>query len=76
VALVDRIWEVAEAVWRDLPLATIARGFILANRVAAKVIANNGSDSFLQSPDFHSGIRADFQDTPFGVLKKICVVDL
>jgi hypothetical protein len=75
MAPVDRIWEVAEAVWRDLPLATIARGFILANRVSAKVIASNGSNSFLQSRDFHCGVRKDFQDTPFGVLKKTSVVE-
>jgi hypothetical protein len=76
MAPVDRIWEVAEAVLSNIPLATIACGFILANHVAAKVIASNGSNSFLlQSWDFHHGVRKDFQDTPFGVPKKTSVVE-
>ena len=36
----DKIWETCEQVWASLPSATIARGFVLAQRVARKVIDN------------------------------------
>ena len=52
----------------------IARGYILAYRVAAKVIKERGENTFLQSPDFHSGVRADFADSPNGVVKKTRVI--
>jgi hypothetical protein len=40
--------------------ASIARGFILAYRIAQKVIDNAGTNTFLETQDFHSGVRDDF----------------
>jgi len=35
----------------------VVRGFILAYRIAAKVIENKSVNTFLQQQDFHSGIH-------------------
>jgi hypothetical protein len=55
--------------------AEIARGFILAYRIAKKVIDCGGENTFLQKQEFHSRVREDFYDTPHGVSKKTRVVD-
>jgi hypothetical protein len=40
-----------------------------------KVIEAGGENTFLQKhQEFHSGVRADFYDTPQGVAKKTVVV--
>ena len=70
----EEIWRTAEEVWASLGSAEIARGFILAYRIAAKVIEAGGENTFLQKQAFHSGVRTDFYDTPQGVAKKIVVV--
>jgi hypothetical protein len=71
----EEIWSTAEAVWRNMDSACIARGFILAYRIAQKVIDNAGTNTFLQQQDFHSGVRADFIATEDGVKKKVRVVE-
>jgi hypothetical protein len=53
------IWISAQAVWRSMDSACIARGFILAYRIAQKVIDNASTNTFLQTQDFHSGVRAE-----------------
>jgi len=70
----EEIWNACEAVWRDLPSASIARGFILQSRIAAKVIEYKGANTFLQTQNFHSGVRRDFADTKDGVIKKVYVM--
>lgn len=70
-ALADEIWQAAEKVWKNLPSADIAKGFVLAYRIAEKVIKNGGENTFLQKTDFHSFGRRDFADGPNGVIKKI-----
>jgi hypothetical protein len=70
----EEIWRTAEEVWASLGSAEIARGFILAYRIAKKVIECGGENTFLQKQEFHSGVRADFYDTPQGVAKKTVVV--
>jgi hypothetical protein len=71
----DEIWRTAEQVWTGMGSAEIARGFILAYRIAKKVIECGGENAFLQKQEFHSGVRADFYDTNYGVAKKTRVVD-
>ena len=71
----EEIWEGALSVWRDMDSASVARGFILAYRIAEKVIDNKGENTFLQSQDFHSGVRSDFCSTDTGVKKKIRFVE-
>jgi hypothetical protein len=70
----EEIWKTAEACWSNLDSASIARGFILAYRIADKVIVNKGTNTFLQTQDFHSGVGEDFTDTRDGVRKTVHVI--
>lgn len=70
----QEIWDGALSVWREMGSPEIARGFILAYRIAAKVITNKGSNTFLQQHDFHSGVRQDFYPSATGVKKKTNVL--
>merc|ERR1712232_468248 len=74
VATSNKIWDAVQQVWRDLPSVAVARGFILANRIAKKIIDSKGSNTILQQKDFHSGVRQDFQNTSTGAVKRINVV--
>jgi hypothetical protein len=40
-----------------------------------KVIDNGGTNTFLPTQDFHSGVRDDFLATPDGVQKKVRVIE-
>ena len=71
----DEIWEAASTVWKEMDSASIARGFVLAYRIAKKVIQYGGDNTFLQKQDFHSNVRSDFYNTPSGIAKKTRVVE-
>jgi len=64
----DKIWEVAQQVWADLPNCKIARGYVHAYQIAEKVITHNGDNSFLaKEKGLLCGITADFHDTLWGI---------
>ena len=63
----DTIYEAAEEVWRDIPSAEIARGFVLAYRIACMMDATEGSSNFLSGNKFHSNVRHDFYSTNKGI---------
>jgi hypothetical protein len=67
--------EKASMVWLQMGPPEIARGFILAFRIAQKVINNKGDNAFPQSRDFHSSVRSDFYDMSTGVRKCANVVE-
>lgn len=75
VAPEDEIWKAAEATWNRLDSGVIARGMILAYRVAAKVIKHAGSNTFLGDGGLHCDVRNDFTPTPTGIKPKIIVLD-
>ena len=56
VAPKDEILKAAKKVWKNLPSAFIARGFILVLQIAKKVITSGGANTFLQEKEFHSGM--------------------
>ena len=72
----DKVWAAAQEVWDNLPSASIARGFILAFRIAEKVVKNKESNNFLQGKDgsLHSDVRRDFYDTAKGIVRNTVVV--
>jgi hypothetical protein len=70
----EEIWSTIESVWSNMDSASIARGFILAYRIAQKVIDNGGTNTFLPTQDFHAGVREDFLTTSDGVQKKVRVI--
>jgi hypothetical protein len=63
----DEIWKAAQEIWNDLEYYVIARGFVLAYRIAAKVIEGEGGNDFLNNPDFHCEVRKDFTNTATGI---------
>ena len=67
VAPCDEIWQAALSVYRELPSSDIARGFVLAMRVARKVVKNKGDNHFLKANDHHLDVRKDYHDTQTGV---------
>jgi hypothetical protein len=71
----EEIWKTAQTVWRELESASIARGYLLAYRIANKVIEYKGENTFLQKQDFHSAIRSDFYDTEEGCKKRTRVLE-
>jgi hypothetical protein len=54
-------------VWNDLESYVIARGFVLAYRIAAKVIEGESGNDFLNNADFHCEVRKDFANTATGI---------
>jgi hypothetical protein len=67
----DEIWNTAELVWKNLPSCKIASAYVQAHRIVKKLIQSNGSNEFLGvSGSIHVGIRADFQETDYGLVRK------
>ena len=58
-----------------MDLASIARGFILAYRIAQKLIENYVTNIFVQTQDFNSGVCDDFVETHDGVQKKVRLIE-
>ena len=72
----DDIWTTAVNVWKDLPLGKIANSFVLARRIAQKIIFSKGQNEFLANKDgtIASGIRRDFIQTENGNARKDGIV--
>ena len=68
----DEIWTLAVNVWRDLPLSKIANSFVLARRIAQKIILAKGKYDFLANKDesIASGVRKDFVQNEHGNSRK------
>jgi hypothetical protein len=71
----EEIWHTAEQVWASMGSAEITCRFILVHRIAKNVVECGGKNTFLQKQEFHSGVRADFYNTDYGVAKMTRVVD-
>jgi hypothetical protein len=68
----DEIWDAAMTVWDSLPCSKIANLFVLAKRIAERIISTKGGNDFLSGVDgtIHSGIRADFAETEDGNVRR------
>ena len=67
----EEIWLAAKEVWDKFPNCKIARSYVLAHRIAKKVIEHEGDNTFLGSEKgLHCGVREDFDDTIDGVRRK------
>jgi hypothetical protein len=71
MAPADEIWQTAAHVWKGLEPSTIARGFIHGHRILKKVVEHKGNVDFLQTEQFHTGITADYYNTPTGIRKRV-----
>ena len=66
VAKPDVIWQHARAEFLKCSSVDIAKAFVLAHRLMAKVIAADGYNHFLDEGGVHSGVREDFTVTVDG----------
>jgi len=66
------IWKHARAEYLRCDSVDIAKAFVLAYRLMAKVIAANGGNHFLHEGGVHSGVRDDFKATVdgYGITRK------
>ena len=69
VAKPDVIWQHARAEFLKCSSVDIAKAFVLAHRLMAKVIAADGYNHFLDEGGVHSGVREDFTVTVDGPYK-------
>ena len=68
----DEIWNAAVKVWEELPSSKVANAFVLAGRVADKIIASGGSNEFLSGVkgSIKAGVRVDFADLDDGNMRR------
>jgi hypothetical protein len=67
VAPADEIWKACLNEFKAIDSATIAKAFVMAYRIAGKVIEHKGGNEFLRTDETHLGCRRDFIDTEFGI---------
>ena len=67
VAGYDRIWQVAQNVWRGITSAMVSRAFVLAYRIMRKIIEEDGNNAWLCHGTPHCFVRRDFIDTYDGI---------
>ena len=63
----DRIWKVAQHVWKSCSSSMVSRAFIHAYRIMEKIIENDGHNHWLVDGTPHCNIRRDFIDTKHGI---------
>jgi hypothetical protein len=68
-ASVERIWKVAKEIWYSISSSMVARAFLLAYRIMAKIIETNGDTEWLSHGAPHCHVRRDYVDTDRGVMK-------
>ncbi len=60
----DEIWKAAQEVWNGLESKyVIARGFVLAHSIAAKVIEGEGGNDFLNNANCWTNMRTQVRRT-------------
>ncbi len=68
VAGYDRIWDVAQNVWKSLTSSMVAQAFVLAFKIMQKIIDENGNNQWLCHGTPHCFVRRDFVDTYDGIV--------
>ena len=68
VAGYDRIWQVAQNVWKGITSAMVCRAFVLAYRILRKIIDEDGNNAWLCHGTPHCFVRRDFMDTYDGIV--------
>ena len=63
----ERIWKVAQQVWKSCSSSMVSRAFIHAYRIMEKIIAHDGHNHWLVDGTPHCNIRRDFIDTKHGI---------
>lgn len=63
----ERIWKVAQQVWKSCSSSMVSRAFIHAYRIMEKIIEHDGHNHWLADGTPHCNIRRDFIDTKHGI---------
>ncbi len=65
----ERIWKIAQQVWKSCTSSMVSRTFIHAYRIMAKIIEHEGHNHWLVDGDGtpHCNVRRDFVDTKDGI---------
>ena len=71
VAPPEEIERCAVKVWKELESHIVAQGYVLAFRVAQKVIETGGDNKFLRGGEYHANVRKDFVETNTGIRPKV-----
>ena len=61
------VLTIALEIWKGISSAMIARAFILAYRIMAKLIETKGDTDWLKNGAPHCNVRRDYYDTDRGV---------
>ena len=69
-ALKERVWSTAVDVLERTSSSDIARAFVLAYRVLANIILEDGNNKWLSRGTPHCNVRSDFINTPTGIRRK------
>jgi hypothetical protein len=59
----DRFWKIATEIWNTMNSSMVARVFLLAYRIMAKVVKTNGDTEWLSHEAPHCHVRKDYVDT-------------
>ncbi len=66
----DRIWKVAQHVWRSCSSSMLSRAFIHAYRIMEKIIEHDEHNHWLVDGTPHCNIHRDYIDTKHGIAPK------
>ena len=68
----DEIWSTAVKVWQELPSSKIANSFVLAKRIANKIVNSKGGNDFLSGVNgtIAAGVRGEFLETEDGNVRR------
>jgi hypothetical protein len=72
----DRIWKIALEIWNTMTSSMVARAFLLAYRIMAKIIETKGDTDWLKNGAPHCNVRRDYADTERGVKKITDYIDV
>jgi hypothetical protein len=59
----ERIWQIANEIWKTMTSSMAARAFILAFRIMGRIIETNGDTDWLKNGAPHYNVRRDYVDT-------------
>ena len=68
----DEIWNTAVKVWQELPSSKVANSFVLAKRIADKIVRSKGGIDFLSGVNgtIAAGVRGEFLETEDGNVRR------
>jgi hypothetical protein len=69
----DLIWKAVQEVRNELESYVVARGFVLAYRIAAKVMEGEGGNDFFNNNYFHFEVWKEYANTATGIKRAMIV---